>query len=487
MKLLYFLFFFIRFDFCFGQFQEANWCFSDSAGINFEGSPSFFTSSFTPSLNQYLSEPVATISDSIGNLLFYTNGNTVWNGEHNIMSNGSGLLSNNSITQGALITPYPENDSLYFIFYFDLNVPDYGFYYSIVNMNLDNGNGAIENNLKNIKLFDGYFSEKLCGIRHGNGADWWILIHDLSNNKFIKFIVTSAGVSLHDEQYTGSIYPQFSFVGELTASDDGSKICAVTNTGLINLFDFDRCAGELSNFINLTDLVNTICYSCAFSPNGTKLYISCVSSLFQFDLNDSFPTGYLLWDNPFYNAINMDSSFDIGQMELAFDEHIYIAFGQYNSSIDLEAEDLVLGNLSVINSPDSSGVGCDFVPFSFNLEGRKTAYGLPNMPNYNLGALEGSPCDTVTSVVLLNPDNEYEVKIYPNPAKDNAIVNYNLKGEQGRLILYNVFGAKIADYTLDPLSSQMQISVSNLPSGVYLYSMESNNVSFSHGKISIIN
>ncbi|MBL0050339.1 MAG: T9SS type A sorting domain-containing protein [Bacteroidetes bacterium] len=53
-------------------------------------------------------------------------------------------------------------------------------------------------------------------------------------------------------------------------------------------------------------------------------------------------------------------------------------------------------NLSVINSPDSLGAACNFQPFSFYLGGKRTYWGLPNNPDYDLGPLVGSPCDTLS-------------------------------------------------------------------------------------------
>ncbi|TXI67741.1 MAG: hypothetical protein E6Q46_02540 [Flavobacterium sp.] len=68
---------------------EANiWYFGNKAGISFNsGVP-------VPLLDGQMQadEGCATLSDANGNLLFYTNGITVWNRNHQIMPNGTGLM-----------------------------------------------------------------------------------------------------------------------------------------------------------------------------------------------------------------------------------------------------------------------------------------------------------------------------------------------------------------------------------------------------------
>ena len=66
--------------------KEVNiWYFGEYAGIDFNsGSPVALTNS---AMSQY--EGCATISDANGNLLFYTNGMTVWNRNHEVMENGT--------------------------------------------------------------------------------------------------------------------------------------------------------------------------------------------------------------------------------------------------------------------------------------------------------------------------------------------------------------------------------------------------------------
>jgi hypothetical protein len=52
-----------------------------------------------------------------GNYFFYTDGSYVYNKNHQIMSNGYGLLG--SSTQSAIIVPKPRNPYVYYIFTVD--------------------------------------------------------------------------------------------------------------------------------------------------------------------------------------------------------------------------------------------------------------------------------------------------------------------------------------------------------------------------------
>ncbi|MBK7107739.1 MAG: hypothetical protein IPH61_00930 [Bacteroidetes bacterium] len=82
--------------------MKCNWVFGDGLGWHFtEDTIVFFDSSI------WGYEAMATISDSSGNLLFYTNGQNVWNKEQELMPNGTGLeigfevfAFGTSITQG---------------------------------------------------------------------------------------------------------------------------------------------------------------------------------------------------------------------------------------------------------------------------------------------------------------------------------------------------------------------------------------------------
>src|ERR1043165_4820096 len=85
--------------------------FGQNAGLDFSTAPP------TVLTNGALvtAEGCATISDHFGNLLFYTDGSTVWNASHAVMANGSGLFGNSSTTQAALIVRQPGSQTIFHI------------------------------------------------------------------------------------------------------------------------------------------------------------------------------------------------------------------------------------------------------------------------------------------------------------------------------------------------------------------------------------
>ena len=90
---------------------------------------------------------------------------------------------------------------------------------------------------------------------------------------------------------------------------------------------------------------------------------------------------------------------DNGAVRLAPDGKIYYSQAYpYGFPYQDTMRNTVNENLGVINNPDVVGNGCNFSPFSFYLGGKRTYYGLPNNPDYNLGPLASSICDTITVI-----------------------------------------------------------------------------------------
>ena len=87
----------------YSQGEANNWYFGNYAGVNFNGVVPI------PLTNGQMSkqEGCASISDASGNLLFYTNGQLVFNSNHVLMPNGIGLNGDISATGGSNYNWYP--------------------------------------------------------------------------------------------------------------------------------------------------------------------------------------------------------------------------------------------------------------------------------------------------------------------------------------------------------------------------------------------
>ena len=476
----------------FCQYQANNWVIGDSAGLNFNsGIPISIES------NIFSWEASASISDNDGNLLFYTNGQKVWNKLHEVMPNGDslniGVLTSrgSSMTQGVIILPDPSDKMLYYIFHLQQNDDEslFGLDYSKVNMSLNEGSGDVTE--KNIQIYFEPVFEKMYAVKHANGRDWWLIICKYpsvmgkdNQSTFIKFLITPYGISEPDEQIFGPDYVPLedgnSYLGQMKFSHHGDKL-AVTRGKHADIYDFDRCTGELSNWIELLDIDEEGVYGCEFSPDDSKLYITNVgndykSKLYQLCLDcgsDIISTKKIIY------KINEDYYW-VFQLQLAPDDKIYVnnyAYDLYPGYMEVNQ------SLSVINNPNEEGVACNFDTLTVYLGGHTQTLSLPNMPNYNLGALAGSPCDTL-GVEINNLENKHEINIYPNPTSNFITVSGLHSDIEYSLEIFNVLGERM--YAINKLAGLSTLDISDLHHGLYEVVIKSNGIILLNEKLIIL-
>lgn len=460
----------------FSQKYDNNWIFGDSTGLSFSSEPPSYVNS---AITGY--EANASISDTDGNLLFYTNGQNVWNKEHQIMPNGDSLeigrlflVSDNdgfssSITQGTIILPKPGS-SEYYIFYIQAqSVPEdlYGLEYAVINVDLDGGLGDVTS--KNIKIYDGKLSEKMQAVKHANGRDWWLLLRtmkeeDSDTQYFLRYLITPYGIGDATLLEIGS--DDLYGTGEMIFSQDGALL-AYTLNDYLYLYNFDRCTGELteSNFIQIED---HYLYGCSFSQNGSKIYLSegCGKDLYQYEIFDGTiidSTKKVIYHGP-------TSSYCQSQLELGPDRKLYFAFASDEAfSNDYNVRNQ---NLSVINFPDEAFPSCDFDTNTISLGDKRVLFGLPNMPNYSLGVLIGSGCDTLTEITDVE-SQQNNINIYPNPVSTSITVISNLNSyDKATVIIYNIQGVKVK--TIDLSSGKQEVNITGLPDGIYTVNIRNN-------------
>ncbi|WP_276482115.1 gliding motility-associated C-terminal domain-containing protein [Paraflavitalea pollutisoli] len=312
---------------CMGQQEINNWFFGYNGGLNFSGGMPVVTPG---SLRGW--EGCSSISDRNGNLLFYTDGITVWNRNHQVMANGVNLNGDTLCTQSALITIHPGNPSLYYVFTVAKEAEPEGLQYSVVDMTLNGGLGDVVAGQKNIPLVTPV-CEKVTAVRHANANDIWVITHQFGNNSFYIYKIDCAGLNATPiVTVAGNIADKITnTIGYLKASPDGTTLAMAGFTSEVELFDFDANTGGISNPRAITGNPNKITgpYGVEFSPDSKLLYVSESYNnngsgdfyIFQYKVDTShIVDSRIAIDSGYGNAA--------GALQLARDGRVYIAYDQ---------------------------------------------------------------------------------------------------------------------------------------------------------------
>jgi hypothetical protein len=413
---------------------------------------------------------ISNICNSSGDLLFVTNGVYIADATGDTMQNGSELNPSAYTSlypdglppmQMNIIIPDPGNVDLYYLFHTTIDDP-FGalltryLYYSIVDMSLNSGLGGVT--AKNhVLLNDSLCKGNLTACKHANGRDWWLINHKAYSTMYYKFLITPYGIQGPFMQSIGIL--RENDLGQAAFSSNGSHFACYNLRNQypahFEVYEFNRCTGMLSNPVYLAINDSATAVGVAFSPNSQYLYVSSRNYVYQFDVTatniPATQTTVAVWDGFYSPSPPFATKFDIAQ--LAPDGKIYIATG--NSTL----------HLHVINQPDNAGLACDLVQHGIPLP----AYNynsLPNHPNYFLGALTGSPCDTLTSLTTEAFFNN-TVNAFPNPNDGLFTLGFNAQKEVGLLEVFDAMGRMVYTDKVAQWSQFKKMDISNLSSGIY--------------------
>lgn len=469
-----------------GQNKRAtHWYFGYEAGINFNTSfPTIDTTGKMETL-----EGSSSISDTLGNLLFYTNGEKVWNKNHIIMPNGNGLLGNQSSSQSSIIVPKPGSDSLYYIFTTD--AISYSTRYSIIDISLNNGLGDVTS-IKNILLYN-LGTEEIAGTMHCNATDYWVtgrqIVYDTL--KFYSYLINNNGINnpVISNFYTKN--PISNKVGCLTFSQDGNTLCFSSMNTPICIFKFNNQTGQITFQDSIFRKSNENVYSNALSPNGKKLYTTSWTNLgyctlSQYNLNAS---------NIYASRINIDSvDFSngspngygfIGQVRLAPDQRIYVnRWHQKHPFLTNPNTYYSLDSIDVINFPNLSGYACNFQRNFLYLNHRPTEIGLPNfISNFSASANYKNNCPIVAGVKEL--DNLNILKIFPNPFSKETTLHSDINLINASLTITNSLGQTVKQIK-NIYGQHTLLKREDLTNGLYILKIEQNNTIIYTDKILVV-
>ncbi|MBX2928397.1 MAG: T9SS type A sorting domain-containing protein [Saprospiraceae bacterium] len=485
----------------YSQKYDFNWVMGYDSHLGFPNTEGIFMNfnTDTPSISY---EPIllpmrtslASISDSSGNLLFYTNGCSIANTNHEIIEDGMGLnpgevhdiqcqTGYTAGRQSCLILPL-QGTSYYYLFhkgiFYENGNPAQGgtdiLYYTIIDANENGGHGKVLE--KNIPIIQQNLTYgQLTATKHANGEDWWILTGGDSNNDYHIIELSSEGVEYHGIQNIGhSASYNGSRGGQSNFSPDGGKFIRYSSPDGIFIFDFNRNAGILSNFRHIPTPETTFSTGIGVSPSSQYMYVTTDIHVFQYDLNAS-DIGLSRIEVAEYNGYMSPFPTTFAQLQLGPDCRIYISsFATVNV-------------LHVIQYPDLPGTACQvdqhIIQLPFN-HGRA----LPYFPNYRLGPLvpgepPAPPCVPVVSTVEETQLAAGALHIFPNPAHGHFTVA--LTAPATRLRLYDSMGRQVLVQSLAAGQPEHRIALPpGLPAGVYVAVAEGSEGVLGRGRVVIL-
>ncbi len=441
----------------------------------------------------FLAGAVSIMSDSSGQLLFYTNGCYIANAAGDTIE-GGGLLNYASgedfldacldndgytIRMGVISVPTDAANGQYALIHKDLQanwsnpsnaVFGWNLYLTRLDMQANGGKGKVVSS--EIILSDTISNSDLTACKHANGKDWWFMVMGDRSNKYYKFLLKKDTLLGPFVQEIGDTLWGDYDICQATFSPDGKQYARVNPCNGVMLYDFDRETGELSNYRNLS-------YGCAgtfdplkmvgvcFSPNSRYLYVSGWLFMYQVDtqspvlsdattqigvydeVRDTFISGVLV-PQPFYLMAN------------APDCKIYVTAPNQGWSYH------------VIHEPDLPYPACNFQQRAVRLPTYRS-YNIPNFAHYRLGT-DNPMCDSTISIVSAIwkvPKLEVAAKVYPNPTTGPLYleVDMGLYGA-GRFVVHDIGGRQVFAAKVNSNQYSYSFDLTHLGPGMYVHAIE---------------
>jgi hypothetical protein len=469
----------------------AIWTWSDYCGIDFRD-----TLNVVPyySMEFHNGAASSSFSSPDGQLLFTSN-NQQFRDRYNqsILNWDSINPMVNGINNGFFfLSPSDSNLVHYFRGNYPWSSPDWfkiknehpiSSYLSHVNINVSN---FVSNSLPSYVNY-GVQSHMFDAVRHGNGRDWWIVakMMQVSGGGSDSFVVFSL---YEDSMYISSyqeVGPRIKAGWEMDISNAGDKLCFMeVDTLKIQEYDFDRCSGIISNPVEIyndhtyhTNVNAPLGLSYSRSSNFMYINVSklygngCSDTIFQINPRTTIDSlkRQIIW----YDTANIiGDSAVIVSFELGNDGNIYFSYSKgFGSGTGNQS---ILSYIGVIKNADLPYPYCTVEPMGVYLGSQCQANinnVLPSVPNYNLGPMIGSPCDTL----LLTSTGQWlsqvaQVKVYPNPANDKINIFWPVKGGYS-WALKSLAGSVLSFGTQQ--AGNATISTATLPEGMYFLEVHS--------------
>jgi hypothetical protein len=429
----------------------------------------------------------ASICDTSGNFLFFSNGCVLIDSAYQLIQGadtinrgvfwstcdkGSDMTEGYVIVNGCWILPVSENK--FKVFYADL-INDYahtsGVRFATVKQNTNSNN--LEGTDPDTYLFQADLTGAKRGIvRHANGKDWWMINEGYDIHKYyISRIDSSEQIHPTVNQTFNTLPPKiYHGGGQACFTSDGTKYVTIDAKNHCQVFDFDRCKGELSNvrYIPLPVSYDSVGASTgiAVSPNSRFMYLMTWTTIWQYDLY----------------ASDIESS----KIKVAQCDNWVDLYGQrvvfYQSQLGPDGKIYVFApscrrSFTIIENPDIQGLGCNVIQHKYYDPTTGHYCQPPRFPNFRLGPVVGSPCDTIVySSTLANERVAARMLLRPNPANDYTVVDITVSDYSAAMGLvlevHDLSGLLLKSYLVSPYTALQRIETSDLANGLYLVSLK---------------
>jgi large repetitive protein len=354
------------------QDQRFNiWHFGNTAGIDFNEQPP------VPLDNSAMDAPegCAIVCDRNGDVVFYTDGDKVYDKTDTEIDTGIG--GDPAASQSSIIVPVPGDETLYYIFTTQAinGTAPYEVRYSLFDLKLNSGNGALIE--KNVLLFS-KSTERVTS----NGR--WVIVHEYGNSVFRSYPITQEGIGQPVYSDIGSDHSfksQQNGEGYMKIGPRNNVAVALSTPGtnnLVELFTLNDSTGVLTNYrkIDLKE-PNGQVYGIEFSPGGNKVFATVKGSPSPSQIFEYFLDSL---ERPFFKQ-RINQTVEIGAIQLGPDGQIYTAI---NGS----------ATLGTIQANDDTTALSAYNPTGFALlSGTNSRLGLPNFVQIQSNAFGGPGFD----------------------------------------------------------------------------------------------
>lgn len=340
------------------QNETNNWFFGGNSGIH-------FNEDIVSSISGNMDTPAgcSSISDDNGDLLFYTNGNTIWNKNHQIMDNGEGLYGEVDNVQTSIIIPKPDDPTTYYVFvtketnsYVPIIINS-GVFYSEIKITPQNPLGIVT--VKNERITVNA-TARLAAIYHYESNSYRLICLTKSNQLDFKiFTITNQGL-----QFTPVILNLTENIGSFGAmkiSPNGKFLAVADNLDrYIYIYEFDVTTLTCTPYLTLSTFpkfgLGVSPYGIEFSQDSNNFYYAGDNYVvqYQFTARDSME----IVDAYIMNCPKARS------LQLGRNGKIYVA--SENNPF-----------LSVIHEPEKYGEACNFESNAVSVSPTVSKKGLP--------------------------------------------------------------------------------------------------------------